>query len=259
MVILIGDHGRCMPRGKQFLYDGGLHIPLIIRWPGHIEPGTVCEDLVNTLDICKTIVDVAGVTPPQPLHGINLFDPEIREREYIFAARDKMDDTHDAMRAVRSRDFKYILNLMPERPYCQFNDYKERQYPSLAVLHLMNLQGRLNSVQAAFMAPTKPVEELYDLRDDPWETNNLANTPGMAEVKKELRAELEEWRKMVRDEGVTPEFRAGGWPSAYPTKSEEQWEAIVEAWKPWVFRAPDEKAVHPGEFIRESALGGRRK
>jgi len=254
MVILIGDHGRCMPRGKQFLYDGGLHIPLIIRWPGHVPAGTVCDDLVNTLDIGKTIVDIAGVIPPHPLHGMNLFEPEIKERTCIFAARDKMDDTHDAMRAVRSRDFKYILNLMPERAYCQFNAYKEEHYPTLAVLNAMNLGGTLNPVQAAFMASHKPEEELYDLRSDPWETQNLAKDPRFANAKQELRDALDAWRLMVKDEGVTPEFREGGAPATYPTKTREQWEAIVESWRPWVFRTPDEKATPPREFIRQSAL-----
>lgn len=253
MVILIGDHGSCMPRGKQFLYDGGLHIPLIIRWPGQVEPGTVCDDLVNTLDICKTIVDVAGVEPPHPLHGKNLFGEDVKDREYIFAARDKMDDTHDSMRAVRSKNIKYILNLMPERAYCQYNAYKERQYPPLAVLNSMNLNGELNPVQAAFMATTKPDEELYDLRNDPWETKNLVDDPAFADRKTELRAALDEWREMVKDEGVTPAFRAGGWPATYPTRTKEEWATVVEKFKPWVFRAPGEKVEHPRNFISDAS------
>jgi arylsulfatase A-like enzyme len=184
---------------------------------------------------------------------MNLFGEEIKERETIFAARDKMDDTHDAMRAVRSKDFKYILNLMPERAYCQYNEYKERQYPPLAVLNSMNLSGTLNPVQASFMAPTKPEEELYDLRNDPWETQNLADNAAFAGAKRELRAALEEWREMVGDEGVTPEFRAGGWPATYPTRNQKQWDTVVEKFKPLVFRAPGDKVEHPRNFIRDSS------
>ncbi|HJO53644.1 MAG TPA: sulfatase, partial [Verrucomicrobiota bacterium] len=73
LVFLIGDHGRCMPRGKQFLYDGGIQIPMIARWPGKLKAGEVRTDMVMAIDITKTILDVAKVTPPHPLHGKNLF------------------------------------------------------------------------------------------------------------------------------------------------------------------------------------------
>jgi len=255
VVILIGDHGRCMPRGKQFLYDGGLHIPLIIRWPQQIKPGQVCDDLVMSIDICQTLLDMAGVKAPHPLHGMNLFDPAIRLRQAIFAARDKMDDTHDAMRALRTREFKYIHNLMPERPYMQFNAYKERQYAPVALLNVMSMRGELNEIQARFMAPEKPIDELYDLKNDPFETKNLADDPLYAAVKKELRQQLDVWRKQVKDKGVTEAFRAGGWPATYPTKTLEQWEEILEQWEPWVFRKPDRTRVsHPRAFINKTAL-----
>lgn len=254
LVIVIGDNGRCMPRGKQFLYDGGIAIPLIMRWPGHIKSGTVCEDLVNTLDICKTIVDVASVTPPHPLHGLNLFESAISARPYIFAARDKMDDTHDAMRAVRSKRYKYILNLMPERPYCQFNAYKELRYPTLAVLNVMNLEGRLTPEQAHFMATSKPTEELYDLESDPWETKNLIDDPAQETVAAKMRAALTEWQTEMNDEGVTPDFRAGGWPADYPTRPLATWKEIVEKFRPYVFRTPGEKVKPPEDFIRATAL-----
>lgn len=249
IVFLIGDNGRCMPRGKQFLYEGGIRMPLIVRWPGKIKPATKSDDLVMSIDVCQTILDAAGVKAPHPLHGKNLFGKEVKKRKYVFAARDKMDNTHDAIRAIRSKDFKYIHNLMPERPYAQFNSYKEKQYPTLAVLNAMHLRGELNPAQAAFMAAKKPQEELYALRNDPHETINLAMDPKYAAIKKEMRAELDAWRKMVKDKGVTEGFRKGGWPSTYPTKTLGQWETIVEKWKPWVFRKPTEKVKHPRNFI----------
>ena len=118
VVFIIGDNGRCMPRGKQFLYDGGIQVPIIVRWPGKIEKGQVNDNLVSTIDISKTILDIAGVKTDYELHGLNLLSNATVNREFIFAARDKMDSTHDAMRAVRSKRFKLIHNLMPERAYC---------------------------------------------------------------------------------------------------------------------------------------------
>lgn len=245
MVILIGDNGRCMPRGKQFLYDGGIQVPIIVRWSGHIEEGGVSDDMVMTLDITKTILDAAGIDPGYELHGENLLGKEVCEREYIFAARDKMDDTYDAMRAIRSDKFKLIHNLMPERAWCQFNRYKENSYPVLALLNVMSLKGELEPEQAHFMAASKPEFELFDLENDPYEMKNLADDPKFSKVRDELLEVLNTWREGINDQGVTDEFRNGGWPADYPTRTLEEWELRLEEWKPWVFREPTSKMKHP--------------
>lgn len=231
IVFFIGDHGRCHIRGKQFLYDPGVRIPLIVRWPNHIQPGSVSNELVSSLDICQTIVKLAGAKPAHELQGLYLFGDEVPQRKYIHFNRDKMDDTHDAMRAVRTDQYKLIHNLMPERAYCQYNNYKERQYPMLSLMNVMNMQGQLNAAQARFMAASKPEFELYDLQNDPHEINNLADDPHYAEIKSELLAEINRWRAEVHDVGVTEEFRQGGWPATYPTKSLEEWQAELKQWE----------------------------
>lgn len=274
IVFFIGDHGRCHIRGKQFLYDGGIRIPMIMRWPGKVEPGQVSEDLVMSIDIGATLLEAAGIKSPVELHGKSLFSDDIKDRKYVFAARDKMDETHDAMRAIRSKDHKLILNLMPERAWCQYNNYKEGAYPVLAEMNVMNLKGELTPEQAAFFAPSKPEIELFDLRKDPYEVKNVADDPAYAGVKSELLAELEKWRtEVILDKGITDEFRAldvfpetltgpsvekwvsaheedydfntTGWPAWYPTRSLEEWEKARALWAPYVFRAPDEKVARP--------------
>lgn len=274
IVFFIGDHGRCHIRGKQFLYDGGIRIPMIMRWPGKVAPAQVSNDLVMSIDIGATILEAAGIEAPVPLHGKNLLSDAITNRKYVFAARDKMDETHDAMRSIRSQDHKLILNLMPERAWCQYNHYKEGAYPVLAEMNVMNLKGELTPAQAAFFAPTKPEIELFDLRKDPHEVNNVADDPAYAEIRTGLLAELEKWRtEVILDKGVTDEFRAlnvfpetlteptvekwvaanqanydfdtVGWPAWYPTRSLEEWEKARKLWEPYVFRGPDEKVARP--------------
>jgi N-sulfoglucosamine sulfohydrolase len=255
LVFIIGDNGLCMPRGKQFLYEEGIQVPIFVRWPAGIKSGQVRDDLVMTIDISKTILDVAGAQSRHPLQGFNLLDGSTLKRKYIFAARDKMDNTHDAIRAIRSNDFKLIRNLMPERPWCQFNSYKERSYPVLALLNVMYLKGELNPDQAKFMAPAKPEIELYNIKNDKWELNNLADNPKFSKVKKELMGELDNWCKnVIHDKGVTEEFSKGGWPSAYPTRSLAEWEKVLELWKPWVYRDPDSNIEHPGTIIESTGL-----
>ncbi len=231
IVFFIGDHGRCHIRGKQFLYEGGVRIPMIVRWPKHIKPGSASNELVSSLDISQTIVKLAAARSKQELHGKYLFGPDLPKREYVHFNRDKMDDTHDSMRAVRSDRYKLIHNLMPERAYCQLNEYKERQYPILALMNVLNAQGKLNPVQARFMAASKPEFELYDLQEDPHEINNLADDDAHADTKAKLLAEINRWRKAIRDVGVTDEFRKGGWSSEYPTKSLEEWQARLKQWE----------------------------
>lgn len=231
IVFFIGDHGRCHIRGKQFLYEAGVHIPLIVRWPKHIKPSSVSDELVSSLDICQTIVKVAGAKPAHALHGHYLFGESVPARKYVHFNRDKMDDTHDAIRAVRSDRFKFIHNLMPERAYCQLNEYKERQYPILALMNVLNMTGKLNPTQARFMARRKPEYELYDLENDPHEVNNLADDPDHAEIQATLLAEIDRWRTDMKDVGVTDEFRQGGWPADYPTKSLAEWQSILKEWE----------------------------
>ena len=251
VVFFCGDHGRCHIRGKQFLYDGGIRVPMIMRWPGKVKPAQVCGDMITSIDISATILEIARVKPPHKLHGESLLRPDRDRRKYVFAARDKMDNTHDAMRAIRSKDFKYILNLMPERAYCQLNEYKEKQYPMLALMNVMNIKGQLNPAQARFMAAKKPPEELYDLRKDPHEVHNVAEDPAYQEVKKDLRAELEKWRKTIKDQGVSEEFRKGGWPAKYPTRTLEEWQKKLEQWKPYVLKG----GPHPGKKKRKARKG----
>ena len=212
VVIFIGDHGRCHVRGKQWLYDGGIHIPLIIRWPGKLKAGQVCEYLISAIDISATILRIAGTEPLKHLEGEVFLEPytksawkPVEKRDYVIAARDRCDETIDRIRCVRTKRYKYIRNFMPERPYTQRNRYKEQSYPMLNLMKELHAQGKLTPVQALFMAPRKPDEELYDIRNDPCEINNLANSPEHQETLRKMRAILDKWIKDTGDMGRFPE------------------------------------------------------
>jgi arylsulfatase A-like enzyme len=193
IVFFFGDNGRCHVRDKQWLYEGGLHIPLIVRWPGHINPGTVREDLVSAIDISATSLKIAGVNLPKGLQGQVFLGSNAVPRKYIFGARDRCDETVDRIRSVREDRYKYIRNFMPERPYTQANAYKERQYPVLALMKRLHADGTLTPEQELFMAPRKPPEELYDLNSDPHELHNLAASTKHEAILSELRTALQKW------------------------------------------------------------------
>ena len=205
VVIFIGDHGRCHVRGKQWLYDGGIHIPLIIRWPGKLKAGRVCDDLISAIDISATVLKIAGIEPPKYMEGRVFLGPGVKKRDYIIAARDRCDETIDRIRCVRTKRYKYIRNFMPERPYTQINRYKESSYPMLPLMRKLYSEGKLTPVQALFMAPRKPDEELYDLQNDPYEINNLADSPKHQKTLNRMRGILDKWIKDTGDKGQFPE------------------------------------------------------
>jgi len=282
IVVFMGDNGSCHMRGKQFLYDAGTSVPMMIRWPGKIKPGQVNNDLVMSIDIPETLMKMTGVKATVPLQGKNIFSKDVKNRKYVFTARDKMDDTHDAMRAIRSKKYKLIQNLMPERPYLQYNQYKEASYPMIAEMMVLYLEGKLTPEQAAFFASTKPAVEMYDLEKDPWEMQNIANDPAYQKEKDVLTTELNNWRKnVIKDKGVSKTFRAEnvfptknpcssvdefvyknkdkydfskyGWPAWYPDRSLEEWKQLREEWYEYLFRAPDDFLSTRPELIKDYA------
>jgi len=205
IIVYFGDNGRPHVRGKQWLYEGGIHVPLIVRWPGRIAPGTVRDDLVSTVDLAPTCLAAIGVAPPEHLQGYDFLGPEKRTRKYVFAARDRCDGTVDRIRCVRSKRYKYIRNYHPDRPYTQFNAYKKLQYPVLTVMQVLHKQGKLTPDQEKFMASTRPREEFYDLQNDPHELHNLADAPKHKKAMQKHSRKLDEWIKATSDQGETPE------------------------------------------------------
>jgi arylsulfatase A-like enzyme len=194
-----------MSRGKRWLYDSGLHAPLIIRWPGKIEPGSVREELVPFIDFAPTVLTIAGVKPPERMQGRTFMSERLLPKHrYVFAARDRMDETFDRIRAVRDQRFKYIRNYYPELPYSQHILYMD-DMPTMQVWRKLAAEGKLTGAQKLFFAPTKPKEELYDTQTDPHEIKNLADDPAYAEKLKELRGALDRWVKDTKDLGEVPE------------------------------------------------------
>jgi arylsulfatase A-like enzyme len=205
VVIFIGDHGRCHVRGKQWLYDAGIRIPLIVRWPGKLEPAQVNDDLVSAIDISATVLKIAGINPPEHLQGQVFLGPDASKRQYVFAARGRCDETIECIRCVHDKRYSYIRNYMWYRPWMAPNRYKDTSYPMRDLLRKLHSENRLTPAQAKFMAPAKPPEELYDLQNDPYELRNLAGSPEHQDVLKRMRAAHIRWLHQSEDIGLIPE------------------------------------------------------
>lgn len=211
IVMFFGDQGRPMVRSKQFVYDEGTHTPMIIRFPDKRNAGQKDNRLISNVDIPATSLVLAGIKIPSYMQGQDFFSK--KNRKYVFTTRDRMDETVDRIRAVRSANMKYIRNYYTDRPYTQFNTYKKTMYPVLTLMEVLYRRGELTPVQAAFMGSERPGEELYDLENDPFETTNLVSDPAYRKDLVKMRKILNRWVS-ENDKGTYPE----------PEKETDYWE-----------------------------------
>ena len=199
VLIIWTDHGISHVRNKQFLYEGGIWIPLVIRLP-QSSGGTIRDDLVEHIDIAAITLSLAGLPLPEWMHGRNILAADYSPRMFVFSARDRADETVDRIRAVRSTNYKYIRNFFPDRPYLQPNAYKDDK-AIVQVMRALSAKGRLDAAQALIMAERRPREELYALDQDPYELKNLADDPMLQQTLAEHRTAILEWEMRHPDLG----------------------------------------------------------
>ncbi|MEM9586471.1 MAG: sulfatase [Planctomycetota bacterium] len=205
IVVFWSDHGMGLPRGKRWVYDTGTLVPMIVRWPGEIAPGSVREDLVTMIDLPPTMLSLAGVEVPDYMQGrVVLGDQIAREPAYLFFHRDRMDEVYELQRAARDRRWKYIRNYEPEKPYSQRLDYMD-EMPAMQDWRRWAAADRLSGGQKNWFQVPKPIEELYDTEKDPWELTNLADQPQYTERLKRMRDATEAWQDSINDLGLVPE------------------------------------------------------
>jgi len=204
VIFFLTDHGISHIRGKQFLYEEGIRVPLIIRFPDGRLANTVRNDLTIHIDLAPTSLALAGIEIPDHFQGHDIFARELTPRDFIIAARDRCDETIEIMRCVRTQQYKYIRNFLSYRPHAQPNQYKDGKKISITMRKLHD-EGKLNELQGRIYNPTRPTEELYDLKSDPNETKNLAADPKHAKQLAKLRKTLYDWMVETRDLGLIPE------------------------------------------------------
>jgi arylsulfatase A-like enzyme len=205
IVIYMTDHGRGQIREKRWLYEAGIHLPLIIRAPGLTNPGSFCEELVSWVDIAPTLLSLADAPIPQDYDGrVILGQNKQSEPQCIFAARDRMDECFDRVRAARSRRFLYLKNDFPQLPWAQRLRYMEIM-PATRQIRQMHVDGQLQFPADLFMQPTKPAEELYDIVADPHCIHNLAEDESYADILTGHRQELTHWINRIDDKGYVSE------------------------------------------------------
>lgn len=203
-VFLWTDHGVSHLRGKQFLYEEGIRIPLIVQLPNKEQAGLVRDDIVEHIDIAAASLALAGIAIPKHTQGRDFLSNDYIPRDHLFTGRDRCDETVDIIRGIRDTRFKYIRNFMSHVSHAQPSQYKDGK-TIIQTLRDLNDDGSLTEDQARPFALRRPAEELYDLSNDPYELTNLTADPKHHDRLTSMRKLL--YRRMleVRDMGLIPE------------------------------------------------------
>ncbi|MEZ5299257.1 MAG: sulfatase [Verrucomicrobiales bacterium] len=206
LIFLFSDHGYKLHRHKQFLYEGGIHMPLIVAGPG-IAAGKVRDDLVSGIDVSAASLAAAGIGVPDQMEGRDFLAEGYAPREFVVAARDRCDYTIEKIRAVVTPRFKYLRNYLTDRPYMQ-PSYKD-PWPVSKRFRAMMAAGEMNETQLLFFGDGRVPEEFYDLENDPHEIHNLAEDPAFKAELERHRTLLGRWIDQTGDQGQQPESALG--------------------------------------------------
>lgn len=211
IVVFTSDHGAGLPRAKQFIYEAGLQVPLIVHVPEKwrrlmpSEPGKAETRMVSLLDLPPSMLSLVGLPIPSEMAGTPFLGPRAAApRTHIHAIRDRMDERVDMSRTIRDGRFKYHRNYLPHLPHYPLLTYMDLLETAKEFRRLADA-GKLSPGLAFFMAPTKPLEELYDLQNDPQELHNLSADPAHAATLTRLRDAHFEWARRTVDTGFIPE------------------------------------------------------
>ena len=270
IVFFFGDHGCGLPRGKRWLYESGLRVPMLVHIPpkfagrhtpevdasgngrGGDRAGGQSDRLVSFVDLAPTVLELCEVELPMDernaLHGRSFFVPQSQANEFVIGFRDRMDERVDCSRAIRNDRYMYVRNFIPDRPQGAYLDYMF-QTPTTRQWYRLFQAGELSEVQSAFWRP-KPVEELYDIEADPHQVVNLARTTDvrLQRIREDLASRLKSHMLDVGDCGAIPE----GWLSH--RQPPDRSVAIEAAWK-----SGDELIALEGGLEDNAQLGVQKK
>lgn len=214
IVFFFSDHGSGMPRHKRALLDSGMHVPLLIRFPekwkflAPVIPGQTTDRMVAFVDFAPTVLSITSTPIPSYMQGKPFLGPKAsKPRTHAFGHRDRVDEVRDLARSVRDRRFLYIRNYMPHLGYNQ-----PTAWPDLGEIrhefYRLSKGDLKNPAQSHFTSPTRPVEELYDCKNDPQNLNNLADSKDHENIIQLMRGQLHQHLIQSRDLGFLPEYEA---------------------------------------------------
>jgi uncharacterized sulfatase len=211
IVFFWGDHGAGMPRHKRYAGDSGMRVPLIVHVPekwkayysSNYAAGARSDWPVGFIDFAPTVLKIAGAQIPERMQGKSFLGAKAKKAKYVFGIRNRMDERVDVSRSVCDGRYVYIRNFMPHLPHGQFVEYQQTT-DTTRIWYEKFRNGLLKEMQSAFWEP-RAKEQLFDLQNDPHETNNLANDDSFQKKLQELRNAVRKQSIKIGDLDLVPE------------------------------------------------------
>lgn len=235
IIFFYGDHGGPFPRHKRALYETGLKVPMFIKFSENEKAGNRDDRFISFIDLAPTVLSMAGIAPPKVMQGVAQFGTfeVVKKPRYTFHSSDRFDGLYDRLRAVRSQHYKYIKNFDSNTSNAMPVAYRE-QMPMMQELRRLYAKGELNAEQSLWFNTPKPEEELYDVLNDPYELNNLADKQELQDTLLHLRKVLNDWMATTKDLGKYPEKELlnkwlpdGNQPQLPPLEMENREDGVV--------------------------------
>jgi uncharacterized sulfatase len=239
VVFVFGDHGGVLPRSKGYIYDTGLHVPLVVRVPERYRPrwdvtaGSRDSRYVEFVDFGPTVLSLAGIEPPEAIDGdafLGRYAADDAAFEFALGYADRFDEKYDLTRSLHHDGYHYIRNYQAFYPDSLQNNYRYRMlaYDQWRTLYR---EGALEPQRAAFFE-SRPVEMLFDLSSDPFEIHNLAGDPAHTERLTQLRERLDSRLKSLPDTSFIPEPfavpEAAHAPTRFATEQQQRIARLIE-------------------------------
>ncbi len=233
IIVFWSDHGGPLPRGKREIYDTGIHVPLIIKVPPHLQDHvlgyTVGTDtrhfddqMISMIDLAPSMLSIIGVEVPDYIQGQAFLGPQRaqQERQYVYAGRDRLDFHYDKVRIVRDKNYLFVKNYYPELPNYMDVRYR-RQMDMMQELLQMNESGELSGDVAIWFNQTKPKEEFYIVVEDPLQLNNVIADSNYRDEIIRMRFAIDLWENELNDYSEQPESEmvANMWPDLIQPKT----------------------------------------
>ena len=240
-IFYFGDHGGVLPGSKGYLYETGLHVPMVVHVPKNYrhlvksQIGSTINGFVSFIDLAPTVLNLAGISIPKEIDGTaflgkDIESEELNSRNETYSYADRFDEKYDMVRAVRKGKYKYIRSYQPFNYDGLMNNYRYKQLAYQEWQSLYN-DGKLNELQSAFFEARSP-EMLFDIDTDPYETKNLADDPAYATTLITMREKLASWVKEMPDLSFYPEHylieKAFGNPVEFGKKHKEEIQKYTE-------------------------------